>query len=155
MKKHVLSASVLPLLFLPLACDTPTSPPPRVTLLVTNATCATGTCSPLEVRAFPENQPRTPGGPWSLEVGVVDGGSACLLLPAADTFRVTNGDTGETTTFEWTSERALSLGVLEPGSSAFQAVPSTDMFVPASADGWSVTLPDGAVAPAEACEPAP
>lgn len=154
MRTFKLALPLVPLLLFALACDTTTSPPPPSSLLVINTTCFIGSCEPIEVRGFPENQPHTPGGPWSMELGVVEGESACLVLPTADTFRV--GGPGETTLYTWTVRDALSLGVQEPGTSAMFAMPSTDGFVPSMADGWSVALPrGGAIAPDETCEPAP
>jgi hypothetical protein len=123
-----------------------------VTLRVTNATCAPGPCAPVQVRAFPGNQPRTPGGLWSLEVGTVDGPAACLMLPANGSFRVTDAGTGETTTWTWTQDDPVALGALEPGTSVLMAAPSTGAFVPTRASGWTVTLPGGTdLAPAGAC----
>lgn len=147
-----LARSTLPLLLLPLACDTATAPsPPGVTLHVMNATCALSACTALEVRGFPENQPGTPGGFWSMALGVVDSEAGCLVLPAADTFRVINAGTNDTTLYLWSSHEPLALGVLLPGENVLKAGPSTDLFVPAEAQGWSVTLPGGAVSAAQAC----
>lgn len=138
------------LLVLGPGCSSTTEPPPPVTLLVTNGTCSPGPCSPLRIRGFPTEGPRTPGGPWSFDLGGVDAGTACLLLPSADTFRVGNGDAGETTTWIWTTEEPLALGTLEPEATAFQASPSTAAFVPATAPGWTVTLPGGSPVPSAA-----
>ena len=150
--KRLEKTSTLYALLVVFACTSPTEPGPSVTLLVTNATCSSGQCSSFQVRGFPSNQPHTPGGYWSLDLGTVSTGSACLILPSADTFRVTNTGTGETTTYSWTSDDPLALGILEPGSSSLQAIPSTSAFVPASSAGWSLTLPGGtAVTPADVC----
>ena len=150
--KRLEKTSTLPALLVVFACTSATEPepPPSVTLLVTNATCSSGQCSSFEVRGFPSNQPHTPGGPWSLDLGTVTAGSACLTLPSADTFRVTSS--GKTTTYSWTSRDSLSLGILEPGQFWGHASPSTAEFVPANLAGWSVTLPGGtAVTPADVC----
>jgi hypothetical protein len=145
-------ALVVSAVFLALACSSMTEPRVPVTLLVTNATCDSGTCSPIEVRGFPSDQPNTPGGPWSLKLGTVSTASACLTLPSADTARVTNADTGETTTYVWTIDDLLALGTLEPGESWFQAKASTSEFVPGNAAGWAIALPGATTAtPAGAC----
>lgn len=123
-----------------------------VHVLVTNATCSSGQCTAIRVRAFPDNQPHTPGGLWSLDLGTVSSASACLTIPATAKFEVT-GPEG-TTTYRWTTDRPLSLGALLPSESALQAAPSTTSFVPSSADGWAVTLPTAASAsPTKACTP--
>lgn len=145
-------ASLGPALLFVLSCDLTTGPRSPVTLLVTNATCDAGTCFPIEVRGFPLDQPSTPGGPWSLKLGTISAASACLILPSADTARVTNADTGKTTTYVWTADDLLALGTLDPGEAWFQAKASTGEFVPGNASGWAVTLPGTAApAPAEAC----
>lgn len=141
--------STLPALLVVFACTSATEPEPgpSATLLVTNATCDSGQCSSLQVMGFWTHQPvYTPGGPWSMDLGTVSTEYACLTLPGVDSFRVS------TTTYYWTSRDSLSLGILEPGSSSFQAGPSTGAFVPASSAGWSITLPGGtAVTPADVC----
>ena len=131
-----------------LACTSVTEPgpPPSVTLLVTNATCASGQCSSFRVRGFTDESPHVPGGPLSLELGTVSTESACLTLPPADTFWVNS------TPSVWTSRDPLSLGIQEPGQFWGHTGPSTVEFVPASSAGWSVTLPGGtAVTTADAC----
>lgn len=142
--------STLPALLVVFACTSatePTEPPPSVTLLVTNSTCSSGQCSPYQVRGFWTHQPvQTPGGPWSIDLGTISTGSACLTLPSADTFRVNE------TPYIWTSRDSLSLGILEPGSWVWLAIPSTSAFVPASSAGWRVTLPGGTVVtPTDVC----
>ena len=150
--KRLEKTSILPALLVVFACTSATEPepPPSVTLLVTNATCDSGQCSSFEVRGFPSNQFYFPGGPWSLDLGTVTAGSACLTLPSADTFRVMSGT--DPTIYSWTSYDSLALGILEPGSSSIQASPSTSEFVPASSAGWSLTIPGGTVVtPADVC----
>lgn len=146
--KIVSTTSVVLALLVVSACTSPAEPepPPSVALLVTNATCSSGQCSSFQVRGFPSNQPNTPGGFWSLDLGTVSTGSACLTLPPADTFWV------NAVPSVWTSHDSLSLGIVEPGSGVLLAIPSTSRFVPASSAGWSVTLPGGtAVAQADVC----
>ncbi len=134
------------------ACTSPAEPepPPSATLLVTNATCDPGPCSSFQVLGFPSIQFYGPGGYWSLDLGTVSTGSACLTLPSADSFQV--GSPTEMTTYNWTSRDSLALGTMEPGSLATHATPSTAEFVPANSAGWSITLPGGtAVTPADVC----
>jgi hypothetical protein len=139
------------LVLITLACSTATSPPSGVTLLVTNANCTADQCTPLQVLGFPENQPHTPGGYWSIDLGFVTGPSGCLTLPASETFRVINGGTGSTTDYTWTTGDRISLGTVN-ATSRIQAYPTTNAFVPANARGWSVTLPVGvSISPTQAC----
>lgn len=140
------------------ACTSATEPRSGMTLLVTNVACQTDQCAPVMVLGFPDNQPHTPGGLWSLELGLVTTASACLELPATATFRVigwsADGTRADTTLFPWTSARGLSLGTRLPSESGFRASPSTLEFAPAKSSGWSVSLPGtGAVSPAPACNP--
>jgi hypothetical protein len=135
-----------------LGCSSPVQPRTGVTLLITNGTCETGQCAPLQILGFPSNQPHTPGGFWSVDLGLISAASACLTLPPSATFRVTDASTGATTIYTWTTADGLSLGALQPSASRIQATPSTGSFVPASAPGWSVTLPAGSqVSPRQAC----
>jgi hypothetical protein len=145
--KRLEKTSTLPALLVVFACTSPTEPGPSVTLLVTNATCEPGPCPSFQVRGFWTHQPvYTPGGRWSMDLGTVSTGSACLILPGADTFRV------NTTPYFWTSRDSLSVGILEPGQLLGPASPSTSAFVPANSAGWSITLPGGtAVTPADVC----
>lgn len=146
---EALALLALSLLF---GCTSATEPLAPVTLLVANGTCDAGECSTLQVRGFPADQPHTPGGLWSIELGTVTAASACLTLPATASFRVTDAGTGETRTYSWSGDDALTLGAGDPDAGALQATPSTVAFVPASASGWSVTLPGGAApSPAAAC----
>jgi len=147
--KGLEKTSTLPALLVAFACTSATEPEPgpSVTLLVTNATCGSGQCSSFQVRGFWTHQPvYTPGGRWSMDLGTVSAGSACLILPGIDTFRV------NTAPYVWTSRDSLSLGILEPGQSWLQASPSTSAFVPANSAGWSIIFPGGtAVTPADVC----
>lgn len=142
--------NALPLLLAAVACSSSVQPRAGVTLLVTNATCDAGSCSPLQILGFPSNQPATPGGMWSLDLGLVTTPSACLKLPVSATFRVIGP--GTTTTYTWTTGNGLSLGAQPPSASRIQAGPSTGAFVPARAAGWTITFPGGtAVSASQAC----
>lgn len=139
-------------LLIAVACSQAVEPRSGVTLLVTNATCHEGQCDTLRVLGFPSNQPRTPGGMWSLDLGLISTPQACLTLPPSAAFQVIgvrNDGTRDTTTFTWTTSQALSLGTEPPPpASRFQASPSTSEFVPASAAGWGITIPGGSQASA-------
>jgi hypothetical protein len=149
------TGSTLSVLFLgATACSSSVEPSQSVTLQVANQTCSPGPCTTLQILAFPSNQPNTPGGLWSLDLGVVTAASACLTIPANATFRVTDAGSGATTTHTWTSAIPLSLGTLLPTEFRLQARPSTGTFVPRSASGWSVTLPGASLpTPSGACTP--
>lgn len=141
-----------------LACSSSVEPRTGVTLLVTNGSCRLGPCAPLEVFAFPSNQPNTPGGLWSLDLGVITTAQACLTLPSKAEFRVIgvrDGGGADTSTFTWTNAKALSLGGQPPSASRFSATPSTATFVPADAAGWEVTVPGSGSHPSQssACTP--
>jgi hypothetical protein len=147
----------LPLLLLLLlstsACSSSTEPGAAGTLLVVNATCDSGACTPLSVYAFPENQPHTPGGFWAIELGLVMGPVSCFALPRSRHFDVTNADTGATITYTWTADDPVAVGAVAAYASHFPS-PTSDTFVPARSAGWRVTLPDGGgVAEDQACEP--
>lgn len=117
-----------------------------VTLLVTNGTCHDDHCDSLVVLGFPSNQPDTPGGMWSLDLGLVTTSQACLVLPPTAVFRVigVRDDGGaDTTAFTWTNATSLALGAQQPSASRFLASPNTGTFVPAVAAGWQITVPDG------------
>jgi len=135
-----------------LACKSiaPAADPPS-TLFVTNANCANGQCDPFEVLAFPSNQPHTPGGFWSLNLGRITTPQACFTLPSSARFLIVavNPDSSrDTTTITWTSAMPVSLGALPPSGNEIQANPSTSAFVPSSSPGWSITLPSGSAASA-------
>ena len=128
--------------FAVMGCASSTEPDATVTLLVVNATCDPGPCATLGVRGFPQDQPHTPGGLWSLDLGTVTTASACLTLPPSAHFDVSDAS-GHTTTHRWTPEDALSIGVVADGQSTLMAAPSTAEFVPAREPAWTVTLPGG------------
>ena len=95
---------------------------------------------------------KTPGGMWSIDLGVLSAPSACLALPASAHFYIINAGTNDTTTITWTASLGLSLGALQPQDSRLMASPSTAAFIPASALGWRATLPGGTqVSPAGPC----
>lgn len=149
---------IIPLAFvLTLACSSATEPRLGVTLLVTNGTCQADHCDPLRVLGFPSNQPRTPGGMWSVDLGTIATSQACFVLPPTATFRVTGArsDGGsETTTYKWSTMNSLSLGAIPVSSSTIQAGPSTAQFVPGIAPGWRVTVPgETKVTVSSACSP--
>ena len=124
------------------------APRAGVTLLVTNATCATGPCDSLRILAFPSDQPNTPAGLWSLDLGVMTTSQECFVLPPSANFYV------NTTTFTWTTLVPLSLGAQPPSAGVLFAGPATTAFIPANAAGWSITFPrDSVAAPSPSCTP--
>ena len=146
------TAAWISLLIGAVGCSSTVQPRAGVTLLITNGTCEAGPCAPLQILGFPSNQPHTPGGFWSVDLGRISALSACLTLPPSATFRVTDASTGATTTYTWTTADAFSLGALQAPASRIPATPSTGAFVPATAPGWRVTLPAGSqLSPGQAC----
>jgi hypothetical protein len=153
---RVLNETVLPswwlrtisvIVFATISCSSSVEPRSGVTLLVTNGTCQEGHCDSLRVLGFPSNQPNTPGGLWSLDLGLVTTSQECLPLPPTAVFRVIgvrDGGGADTTSFTWTNANSLSLGAQPPSSSQIVASPSTNTFVPADAAGWQITVPGGA-----------
>jgi hypothetical protein len=134
------------------ACSSTTGPRSGVTLLVVNGTCTVGPCPSLHVLGYPQNQPNTPGGLWRFELGVLAAPSACLTFPRSATFRIIGPS--DTTIITWTSADSMELGSLDSLAFPFAALPSTGEFVPASAPGWTVTLPGGTRAsPTQPCTP--
>src|SRR5206468_9894873 len=107
MNRKATLASCAALLILLAGCSGANGPELPSRLLVTNTTCAAGPCGTFEVLAFPENQPRTPGGMWSLDLGAVTGASACLTIPAAATFTITDAGTGVKTVMRWTTAQRV------------------------------------------------
>ncbi len=145
------------LLFAVASCSSTLEPRSGVTLLVSNETCQAGHCDSLEVLAFPGEQPDTPGGYWSIDLGRITTPQACFTLPVTATFSVIgNRENGavDTTTFTWNDAQALSLGTVPPAPTRLFANPSTNAFRPASAAGWRVTLPaETQVTSSSACAP--
>ena len=128
------------------SCRSSVEPRSGVTLLVTNETCVLGRCDSLLVLGFPANGPNSPGGPWSITIGIMVTRQACFTLPPSSTFRfigVHNDGSADTVAYTWTTADSLSLGAQPPSWSRFQAYPSTDPFVPAGAAGWRVNFPSG------------
>jgi hypothetical protein len=132
-------------------------PGPISSLLVTNGTCSNGHCDSLQVTAYPQEQPITPGGPWYISLGWVTGPHACVQIPASAHFYVVTvpaRSSKDTITTSWSSMDALYLGTLKPGENAFIADASTPGFVPGSSAGWQITLPGASPpSPAVACMP--
>ena len=126
------------------ACSDGTGPALPSRLFVTNTTCAAGSCATFEVLAFPENQPTTPAGSWSLDLGAVTGPSACLLIPGSATFTIVDAGTGNKTVVRWSTTQQVSIGLVTAGQSRLQASPSSGTFIPARAAAWSVALPGSA-----------
>jgi hypothetical protein len=149
--------AIPPLVFAALSCSSSLEPRGDITLLVANGSCLPGPCSSQEVLAFPSNQPNTPGGNWSLDLGTMSGPELCITFPASATFRVIglNDDgSADTTKLMWTTALPVTLGVQAPSASRISASPSTSGFVPAMAAGWSITLPgESQVVPGSACGP--
>jgi hypothetical protein len=144
--------AIASLIFAANSCSSSLEPRSGVRLLVTNATCAPGPCSAQEVLAFPSNQPETPGGDWSIDLGTMTGPQLCVTIPLSATFTVAGP--GDVTEFVWNTAKPVSLGVRSPSDGPLQASPSTPAFVPAAAAGWSITLP-GQAQPVQgaACTP--
>lgn len=149
------TTSLALLVFAAASCSSSVEPRSGVTLLVTNGTCGPQGCDPLEVLAFPSGGPATPGGLWSVDLGLITASQACFTLPASATFRIIGmheDGTADTSITTWTSAKPLSLGALPPSQSPIVAGPSTTTFVPADAAGWRVTFPTGSQAtPNAAC----
>ena len=128
-----------------------------VTLLVTNATCVAGACDSVRVLAFPSDQPNTPGGPWSVDLGVMTTPQKCFLLPPSAKFYVvaeSGSAAPDTTTIVWTPFIPVSIGTQGRGGSSLFGAPSTGAFTPANAAGWAITLPtDSVVTQSAACTP--
>jgi len=145
------------ILFVTISCSAAVEPHSGVTLFVTNASCQAARCDSLRVLGFPSNQPLTPGGLWSIDIGLVTASEACLILPPSAAFHVIGlraDGRADTTTYTWTSAKSLSLGALPPSSSRFQVLPSISAFVPSTAAGWRITIPTGSQAtPSSACKP--
>lgn len=139
------------------ACSSSVAPRAEVTLLVTNETCASGTCDSLDVLLFPRPQPNTPGGLWHLDLGTIATAQTCFTLPASAKFLVIgeNADgSSDTSTTAWSNVQAIRLGTWPSHTPSFQARPSTELFVPAASAGWQISLPSSNVATtAKPCRP--
>ncbi len=75
---HRGSAAIL--LAFAVACSS-LEPRSGITLRVVNSSCQSGPCDSLRVLAFPGNQPGTPGGYWSVDLGVITGRYGCVTIP--------------------------------------------------------------------------
>ena len=136
------------------ACSSAVAPPASVSVLVTNATCIPGPCQAIRILGFPQDQPRTPGGLWSIDLGIISAASACLTIPSEASFRVIDASSGKADTVTWTNRDSVALGSLAPAESRFQPGPTTEYFVPQHERGWSVALPGSSrPGPAGACIP--
>jgi hypothetical protein len=148
------------------ACSRPTGPPPPPpTLLVTNATCESGACRTLQIRAF-VGAFIVPQPPFGLEVvGEVHTATACLTFPASWTLSVATVGSADTTFTTWTPSDpsgiylfVLDSALFTTGDTAAQrdsssqalwpydgallgSVGETATFIPGRAAGWSVTFP--------------
>jgi hypothetical protein len=106
----------------------------------------------MRVLAFPQNQPRTPGGWWSIDLGTVTTATACVRIPPSAHFTINDVSTGTSVVVRWTSRDSLALGSWAPSGERFTATPSTEWFVPQRARAWRVALPGSArPRPARAC----
>lgn len=142
------------LTLLTISCSSALGPRDDVRLLVTNGTCDPGPCSPLRILGFPGDQPSTPGGLWSIDLGLLTGPTACLTLPASRDFTVTEAPSGRTTIHRWTTADRLALGAQPPSERQLLARPSSSAFIPASRPAWSATFPgSGNASPSSACVP--
>jgi hypothetical protein len=134
--------STVPLLVCAVAaCSSPVAPRQGVTLLVINERCATGRCDSLEVLAFPTVQPHTPGGLWHIDLGLMTSAQQCFILPAADSFVVSGPDGA--TVFSWSDAKGTRIAALPPNEAGLQAQPTSQVFVPAAAAGWKISVPTG------------
>ena len=150
MRRALVHAAWICILVSHAACAS-VQPRPSITLHITNQTCQTGQCMPLQIVGFPSNSPGTLGKPWTINLGVVTAAEGCLVLPPVATFSVSRAGSG-TDTFEWTAQSPLSIGTQVVGESGAPAAPHTFAFVPSQQPGWSVTLPGGElVSPATPC----
>ena len=130
--------------------------PKAAMLLVTNSTCAAGHCDSIDVLAFPSYQYSSPGGPRTIDLGIVATPTACLSLPVADTIRVTATDNygyTSTTIYTWNPLGAMTLGTITPGANRLTATSSTNGFIPANSPGWIATLPGSQETAGAACTP--
>jgi len=108
-----------------------------VTLLVTNGTCQGGHCDSLRVLDFPSNQPLTPGGYWSLDLGLITASEACFTLPPTAAFHVIGvRPDGTGHDHVYMDERYVS--IVGSGATFFFHVASETYFgwVRASKRGW-------------------
>ena len=135
-------------------CSSPVAPSAPVTVLITNTTCGTGTCTPLEIRGY---LPKVTIPGQTLLAGVLPVGfshspSTCLKLPKSFNFVVYYPP--DSTVFTWTTADSVLLTARDSGGNKSSPLPLgwSPSFIPASAAGWQVNFPDGTgLAAAGAC----
>jgi hypothetical protein len=148
---------ILGLALAALACSSGNEPAQtgaEVTIAVFNGSCRGLVCDSVRVFGFPDpaNGPRTPGGPWRVDLGVMTGPSACFVIPARKTFTVA-GPT-DTTVFTWTPDDQFAVGSYPADAPQYFSGPESEDFVPSNSAGWRVTLPGGSRAePSDRCVP--
>jgi hypothetical protein len=131
------------LVFAAAACASPVSPTSsgHITLRVINTTA-----TPLRIAGYPDLHPAIPqplGG--VVRLGVVAGfGSVCLVFPDSISIRVVGGGTTGTTT--WSTASSFTVTALDT-INTLNEVGQTSAFIPNSAAGWSVTMPNNGNAP--------
>ena len=124
-------------------CTGPSTPPPGVTLLVTNATCTADECTPLSIHGFVPKFTVPGQPPWGfLDIGLAHSASTCLTLPSSHTLTVTGPDGA--TDITWTLADPMILTAVDPDR-AILLTPAE--FVPEEAEGWAVTF--GGSSPAQ------
>lgn len=156
-------SSIIALTVMALGCSSADEPTPYVgystgvPILVTNGSCVGGSCAPLRILAFPSVTTSTPGGLWSLDLGVITTQQACLYIPAAAHFYVIGQEmngSADTTVITWTSAVPVALSAQPPSMTRFTSSPTTAEFIPDQAAGWRTTLPAGThVDQGSACTP--
>src|SRR5690349_19692356 len=99
--------------------SSPIGPPRSVPLMVTNTTCTPGPCQAIRILAFPQHQPRTPAGWWSLDLGTVTTPSACVRIPPTAHFTINDVSNGTSVVVPWTSRESLALGSWAPTGERF------------------------------------
>jgi len=145
-------------------CATPEAPRPLQTVLVTNATCDSGGCRMLEIRAF-VTKFRVPYPPYGEEVlGWVPPGTSCLTFPPSWRFGVYD-QAGDTVWVTWTPSDTEPIYLIALDSLFFHghftqaqvdssiagiwpydgvypsSMGETPDFEPGDAPGWRVTFP--------------
>ena len=123
-----------------------------ITIQIQNATCETA-CASMRVAGLPTHPAfSTPGGAWNFTVATVTNSSTCIVLRDSAMFIVASTTSADTE--RWSPRDSLALAVnirgIEPWPPNAYV---TNGFLPASAPGWTVTLPGGAVTPSQPCTP--
>src|SRR6266513_2596499 len=150
------------------ACSSPDAPRSLPTVLVTNATCDSGRCRTVEVRAYLWKF-LIPYPPWGdLVIGEAPPGQTCLTFPPSWSMRIIGPDsTGrvDTTTIIWSPDDGSEIYLVAVDSAFFHgdatpaqidsarqrvwpytgmfmgSVGETPNFAPREAPGWMVTFP--------------